>query len=677
MATPSAIKLIRSHQWRRGWLSVATAIVLCAVGSVTDAQPNGSVEPKLTALKRLEAMFMDIEHEIERLEKAEQFDDAAAMRRAVEAARVQLKEGYRPDDKPQIEVHAVAIHEGQYPDGRPRPNFHKQGIAAVEVKEFGQPIVLALSAYEPVRWRINIDPAAQVQRVLLSGHYKQELEGLPDSVHVETRSARAQEQVFFLTSDAKTAAKQLLRTTKLPLATFQYARNYPGRPFVVGSDNRDWIAQQLIRRIAPLHERALRFEQAQRRDKVQAIRFRAMHYEFGPRPHEVKHYLAQFTPAGPIVNTLVPVPSNFSRIAVDPKGPTYYAIQSHSVVTFDLESGRTTQLQIDDEFPELSWPAGLTFDTKRRRLVLTSIGGDGYFYVYEPDKNKWSVPETLNNEDDPHCLSYSPEEDVHYGIHFNHDDHRFWVVKYSPDGKLLDKTMVESDRKFASGPPTDLAQIVAVGKQIVVLTRPGHFRGSDEERPAIRSYLIDPRTGKILFTDALQMHAGSKELEPVRISKLWEGLAGRDVAEIDRFMWDLAAGGENTIAYFRQQFVEPPEVDRERITQLIEQLDHDNFQVRENAMKELAKLGFAPQQALKRALMSGSAEVRNRARRLLNELESDESSDPETQREVRAVQVLGRMTTPKAIEYLEELAKGEPTVRRTQQAKSVLRRFGK
>jgi HEAT repeat protein len=119
--------------------------------------------------------------------------------------------------------------------------------------------------------------------------------------------------------------------------------------------------------------------------------------------------------------------------------------------------------------------------------------------------------------------------------------------------------------------------------------------------------------------------------------------------------------------------IEKPDI--QKIGALVEQLDHDDFKIRDRASKELGKIGAAAEDALVRASKSNSAEVRNRARLLLAEIKDGQSSDPSIRRELRAVVVLGRIANPRAVEYLEELAKSDEASLRRGQARSTLERL--
>lgn len=81
------------------------------------------------------------------------------------------------------ELHVVTVYEGM-----PDPNFlnYRRGRVAVTVHARPRPVVLALSAYEPVQWDIAVDPGAVLQRIVVQGYQTPILTGIPDGVDVQT-----------------------------------------------------------------------------------------------------------------------------------------------------------------------------------------------------------------------------------------------------------------------------------------------------------------------------------------------------------------------------------------------------------------------------------------------------------------------------------------------------------
>jgi hypothetical protein len=135
---------------------------------------------------------------------------------------------------------------------------------------------------------------------------------------------------------------------------------------------------------------------------------------------------------------------------------------------------------------------------------------------------------------------------------------------------------------------------------------------------------------------------------------------------------ELAAVPNNAVPFLKNSLrpVEPP--DAKQVAKLIEELDNDSFQTRERASRELEKLADLARTALqKTASETNSVEVQRRTQALFKGSDFPLSS-PEQLRRMRAVEALERCATPVAKALLQELAKGAPGARLTEQAKAAL-----
>ncbi|WP_152223345.1 hypothetical protein [Pseudomonas sp. SCB32] len=124
-------------------------------------------------------------------------------------------------------------------------NRHPSRTITVYLNDTSGPMVLALMAYEPIRWRVVSRPAVDLRKVILTGYYGPEIEGLPDSVPVEARSyerprcQQCQQQPGYFyafkegSRDYDQAMTQLQNLTGLTPASFQGA--YTGERFTIGS----------------------------------------------------------------------------------------------------------------------------------------------------------------------------------------------------------------------------------------------------------------------------------------------------------------------------------------------------------------------------------------------------------------------------------------------------------
>ena len=102
---------------------------------------------------------------------------------------------------------------------------------------------------------------------------------------------------------------------------------------------------------------------------------------------------------------------------------------------------------------------------------------------------------------------------------------------------------------------------------------------------------------------------------------MWADLAAEDAAKAYRAVWTLAVSTGQAIELLEGRLRPTPVRDPKRVARLIADLDSDEFETREAAMKELAKAGPGAAPALRKALAgSPSAEVRDRISQLLKRL---------------------------------------------------------
>lgn len=100
----------------------------------------------------------------------------------------------------------------------------------VMIKKSDQPIVLMLSAYEPVRWNLMKEPGANLVAVIASGHHLPEVTGAGATKTVIKRGEYAYQQ-----NSAGYAAlnNEAMLWTGKPISKFQGI--YGGTVFIVGN----------------------------------------------------------------------------------------------------------------------------------------------------------------------------------------------------------------------------------------------------------------------------------------------------------------------------------------------------------------------------------------------------------------------------------------------------------
>jgi WD40 repeat protein len=169
------------------------------------------------------------------------------------------------------------------------------------------------------------------------------------------------------------------------------------------------------------------------------------------------------------------------------------------------------------------------------------------------------------------------------------------------------------------------------------------------------------------------------QLRPANLSQqelelAWTDLRGDDAGRAYTALWSLAAAPKQALPLLRDALPRAAPVAADRLGQLVTTLDDDDFQKREKATDELARVGEQAEAALRKALEGKpSAELRRRVEYLLERMRG--SADAERLRQERVLEVLEAMGTPEARGVLKELSTGAPAAWLTRQAKAALHRL--
>jgi hypothetical protein len=167
-----------------------------------------------------------------------------------------------------------------------------------------------------------------------------------------------------------------------------------------------------------------------------------------------------------------------------------------------------------------------------------------------------------------------------------------------------------------------------------------------------------------------------KDLQPQELETLWNQLGDSNPRRALAATWTLADGGEKTRRFLAAR-VHPICVSPERTAKLIEDLDDNQFAVREAAFKELERYNTAVEGPIRDGIKKRkSAEVGRRLERLLSSIEEPAASCKDTLQAVRGIAALEFIGTAESKAILRRVAEGAPLARQTQEAKTALARMG-
>jgi hypothetical protein len=178
----------------------------------------------------------------------------------------------------------------------------------------------------------------------------------------------------------------------------------------------------------------------------------------------------------------------------------------------------------------------------------------------------------------------------------------------------------------------------------------------------------------ILLWDVTRLPRGSQkaaELGKKELEARWDALKDADAAAAYAIMRELVGSPRQALDLLKVRLKPATETDRQRVAGLVADLDSPTFRTRDEAARELLRLGPGAEPALRRALAAGpSLEARRRIESVLDKLQG-----PQHARIWRAVEILERIGTPAAREQLEALARGSADSELTRTAREALQRL--
>jgi WD40 repeat protein len=248
------------------------------------------------------------------------------------------------------------------------------------------------------------------------------------------------------------------------------------------------------------------------------------------------------------------------------------------------------------------------------------------------------------------------------------DDQRGWdefnPVAFSPDGGLLATGGKDNRIVIWETSTGEIARLLA-----------GHSR-------PVRALAFSP-DGKALVSCGADTAAlvwpvvppgAARKWSADKADELWKALEGK-AADAFPLVWALAAAPEQAVPFLAERLRPEAAADERQLARWIDDLGHDKFPVREEAMNRLRELGARAEPALRKALADQKdAERRRRLEELIAKL-AEKGPDTVLLRDLRAILALEQMGTPAAEKLLEKLARARDGGPRTGAAQAALVRL--
>ncbi len=388
---------------------------------------------------------------------------------------------------PVRELHVVGVHEA--------------ATVSVVVDRPGKAVTLFLSAYNPVTWQVSVMAGSQIEKVILGGYHAQTAVGLPPETLVIPAFYEGGGSGYLWIGYQIDAAQfqrtvpKLHQFTGLEIASFQGQCGNPYPAYLINGVMND-------ARLRSDYPQPMQPSEWPVNPTFQLSFFSGSGAENGNVFHRT--YTLAGPPGG---STLLPG----MRVVADAGRRFYYAASSsQGPLKVDSHTGAATQMQLGANVPELSWPMCMAFDSQRARVLLASLGGEGFLYAYAPQQSQWSLVASMDNRD-VDSLVYHPSEDRLYAFDvYRGDYNRPTIFRYNAAGTYQSEIQLPF-LPYDIGVAGYQSELVSVGDYLVLLIAPEpNFPPADQAEDA-RMYLIDPRSGESWLT---YRQAGSGPVVP-------------------------------------------------------------------------------------------------------------------------------------------------------------------
>lgn len=402
-----------------------------------------------------------------------------------------------PKSAEEVELHVVGVYEGRADTDQ---------TAAVTVTYAEKPVILALCAYEPVWWTIEVRPGVKIEKILLGGSHHQEIEKMPAGIKVESHVAedgdRDSFQAYSLTDDSYPATIRTLKqlTGRTP-ATFTGAYRAGQEPLVVGDSNPDWRLQQLLSLIDQLYKVATAEQRQRVAETLEKITFFGVYLDPADKYRRATA-VGTLKVSGPLVDTLRPIQPSLTQLAIDPKTSKAYGVTMHELFEVDLATGKTMELKLANrkDLPRFSWTAGVAFDTQRRRLLVMTSHVYSRVYAYDVDDDHWSLLTTSRGALFGGVAYHAKEDVLYMPGREGSSGHCTALHKFTPDGNALEVIQL-SEPILNEQSSLGRMQITSLNDEMfVIIPAPSKEADVSGSSRVTRVYVVNRHTGEIIYS---------------------------------------------------------------------------------------------------------------------------------------------------------------------------------
>jgi hypothetical protein len=373
------------------------------------------------------------------------------------------------------EVHLVAIYQGEG-----GVSNHETASASVTVDRPGEDLILILSAYEPTIWSVEVI-SGMISKVILAGFYSQRVLGLLPGTVVENRFLHSESgsitnpDYLMLDHDGTGAGHScVLESLASEIGITKYS-SFNGKYTASGSFSVDSVQDD------PKLEIAYPFVETE-------VDLPNLEFEL-----TINDSVGAFSLQAESQSMTVSA-QGLPKVVRFKDTNRYFGISAHEFYELDVSRNSMVSITPPLGIPRLSWTTGIAVDTIRDRIVISTLGGEGFLYSYSPVTNDWEVIASLNNKDLAD-IAYDPDRDLIVGI-TGRDLLLYLYDSNGLRGETVHALIGELPGIDETGDsPVHFMNIATVDEYAIISVMPSRLeRGCSETKQ--RLYLYDTNQGK-------------------------------------------------------------------------------------------------------------------------------------------------------------------------------------
>ena len=268
-------------------------------------------------------------------------------------------------------------------------NQTEQGtVVQVDIDRPGKAVLLVLTSYDRIAWHVNATPNTRVQGIVISAHESPRLYSTVNAPAYQSKLPYAYARNSGNFAGLLSGLNTLFGIERLDAYRGRYA--LPNKVLINQPDT---------------PQSALTLQGDQPQKPIKPYSFQLPTSSYGS---------VQWTLEGPANTIAASAELNFSKSVKATQDQRIYQIVGHDFKVTDLATGAQQDLDFPDNFPSLSWPMGVAYDSKRHYVSLFSLGGEGFIYRYDTRTGQWVDFRSLSNID-IQSISYDESTDRYVG----------------------------------------------------------------------------------------------------------------------------------------------------------------------------------------------------------------------------------------------------------------------